>query len=97
VDGGSHGASAQPVQSKTPTRVSGRLRVFWWPGAESNHRHADFQPITQCEIIRSQGEDSQGFFCTFAQLWGSVPNLFPNRCGRTDLIAIGLLQVDQRH
>jgi hypothetical protein len=30
-------------KAKSPIRGLGFLLESWWPGAESNHRHADFQ------------------------------------------------------
>jgi hypothetical protein len=34
---------------KAPT-ISGRGFLTWWPGTESNHRHANFQSHTQSKF-----------------------------------------------
>ncbi|MBP5987595.1 MAG: hypothetical protein KA538_10490 [Azonexus sp.] len=35
--------TAQAPKSKEPKLAAWALAEFWWPRAESNHRHADFQ------------------------------------------------------
>jgi len=45
-------AAIAPEQA--PAEVTGELKHLklgrWWPGAESNHRHADFQPRAQRRV-----------------------------------------------
>ena len=33
----------EPLSPKKAPTISGRGFLTWWPGTESNHRHADFQ------------------------------------------------------
>ena len=35
--------NAPPPQRKKPATLTQRALLIWWPGTESNHRHADFQ------------------------------------------------------
>ena len=47
---------AGPPKMKTPNRERSGV-VYWWPGAESNHRHADFQSAAlPTELPGQEGE-----------------------------------------
>jgi hypothetical protein len=56
------------TDNKKPERLSSGFLTIWWPGAESNHRHKDFQSS-------ALPTELPGHFLTLRRLSATLPAL----------------------
>jgi hypothetical protein len=63
-----------------------RQKCGVWPGAESNHRHADFQSSAQDKLSRGNESENPGYnvqyFCEIPAVKVLIPEIAPLNIGR---------------